>query len=101
MTPERQSLIRAELARLGEQFESADRRAKRATTIADRELAEADRQDAQGEFFAAGQELADLLLLLLRYGLRHRREALCSYLVEAMRDELEPIAETIARLENR
>ena len=84
-----------------ERFADADRRERAAATIADREAAEAERQEAAGEFWGAGQELADLLLLLLRYGLEHRREALAQYLADALRPELAPLAQALAALEDR
>jgi hypothetical protein len=97
----RESLVRADLARIADRFEQADRRARRAQTIAAYEQAEAERRDAEGEFWAAGSDLADLLLLLLRYALHHEPDALRLYLAEVLRPELEPLAETLARLEAR
>ena len=96
-----QSAVRAELARIAGRFEAADRRAKAADAAADREAAEAERQDAAGEFWAAGEDLAQLLLLLLRYAVRNQPEALTALLAEALRPELRPILEAVARLEAR
>jgi hypothetical protein len=95
------SQVRADLAKIGERFAAADSRAKRAARIPDREAAEAERREAEGEFWAAGLDLADLLLLLLRYALQHRPDALRMYLAEALRSELEPIVESLAKLESR
>ena len=63
-----------------------------ATALAERESALAERDEAVGQFWAAGVGLADLLLLLFRYTLRHRPDALQALLTEAMRAELEPLA---------
>ncbi len=107
-TPDAQSVVRAELARIAERFGDADRRAKAAGvavafgagTVAEREAAEAERQDAAGDFWAASSDLADLLLLL-RYALAHQPDALRLYLAEALRPELGPLAEAVAGLEAR
>ena len=104
------SAVRAELARICGRFEDADRRARAARvaaarghagTVAEREAAEAERRDAAGEFWGAGEDLAQLLLLLLRYAAEHQPEALAAALAEALRPELGPLAEAIARLEGR
>jgi hypothetical protein len=95
------SLIRAELDRITERFDAADRRAKRATTIEDREAAEAERQDAAAEFWAASADLADLFLLLFRHATKHQPDALRAYIVALLRPELDPIAQAIANLEGR
>src|SRR5437868_5682779 len=97
--PDARSLVRAELARIGERFEAADRRAKRAATMEDREAAEAERQEVAGDSWALGTQLADFLLLLIRYALRHQPAALTMYLTEALRPELEPMAAALARQE--
>jgi hypothetical protein len=83
---------------------AADAALKRAQVYDDagaREEAEAARMEARGDFWQAGQDLTDLLLLLFRYALRHDRDTLRLVLVEALREELEPIADAIARLEAR
>jgi hypothetical protein len=95
------SLIRAELARIGGRFDAADRRAKQASTIEDREVAEEERREAAGDFWAAEADLADFLLLLLRVALRHQPDALTRYLVQALRPELESLADVLARMEVR
>jgi hypothetical protein len=93
------SLVRGEIAAITERFEAADRRAKRAATLADREQAEAERREANGDFWAAGEDLADLLLLLVRYAITHRPEALRAYLADVLRPELEPILDAVVKLE--
>jgi hypothetical protein len=95
------SLVRAELAQIAARFEQADRSAKRATTIKDREAAEAERREAAGDFWAAGADLADLLLLLFRYATTHQPDALRAHIVALLRPEFDPIAEAIANLEGR
>lgn len=87
-----ESLLRSDLNRIAERFARAGEKAWEATAagiLGDAE--EEERLEAAGEFWAAGQELADLLLLLLRYALNHRNDALRLYLVEALRPELEAI----------
>jgi hypothetical protein len=98
---ETQSIVRKELSRIADKFGQADARARRAQTIEDYEAAEAERCEIAGEFWAAESELADLCLLLLRLALRHQPDALCLYLAEALRTELEPLAESLAKLEAR
>ncbi len=93
--------LRADLEAITKRFEAADRRAKQAVSLLDREAAEAQRREAEGDFWAAGMQVADLFLLLLRYGIRHRPEALRLYLAELLRPELAPIVEALARLEAR
>lgn len=95
------SLLRVDLIAIAERFDRADQLARRAQTQADREAAEALRRDAAGQLWASQLDLADLFLLLLRQALQHRRAALASYLTEALQDELEPIAATVARLEDQ
>lgn len=96
-----QSLLRADLERITDRFEQADRRLHRSQTIEDYAAAEEERRDIAGEFWAAENELAHLLLLLLRVTLKHEPDALRLYLAEALRAELEPITESLARLEAR
>src|SRR5262249_6483423 len=77
--------LRADLARVAEWLEDADRRLKRAATLADLEEAAAERFEAKEQLHAAGEWLADFGMLLLRYTLHHRRDALRLYLREALR----------------
>jgi hypothetical protein len=95
------SLLRQELAEIADRFEAADRRAKRASTIPAREEAEAERRAALGEHWQAESELAELCLLLLRLALRHQPDALRLYLADALRPELEPLVQAVARMEGR
>ncbi len=90
------SFLRAEVAKLLQDFDVADRRAKRATTLPEREAAEAERRAAAGDFWTAGQQLAELFLLLLRYAKRHQPEAVRVYLVDLLQPELNELAEAIA-----
>lgn len=99
-----ESLLRSDLARITERFARAGEMAWRATAAGatgEADEAEDQRREAAGEFWAAGQELADLLLLLLRYALNHRPDALRLYLAEALRPELEPLFAAIAEMEQR
>lgn len=96
------SRLRADLADMAERFAAADRRALRAAVLAEGaelEAAEAERREAAGEFWAAGQDLADLLLLLFRYALKHQPDALRALLLEVLRPDLTELAEGIANLE--
>jgi hypothetical protein len=93
------SAVRADLERIAERYAAADRRACRAQSIEDYDAAEAERREIAGEFWAAGSELADLLLLLLRHALQHQPDALRLYLAEALRPELGPITAALANLE--
>ena len=95
------SAVAAEVNRICDLFQDADGRAKAAATVADRETALAEREEAMGVFWAAGEGLADLLLLLLRYAAKHRAEELKAYLVDLLRPELEPIIDALARMEAR
>lgn len=94
------SLVQSELSRIADRFDAANRLLRQAKSTEDREFAEAMRRDAAGQFWAFGQELADLLLLLIRMALSHRRDALGSYLADALRPELAPIVAAVARLED-
>ncbi len=93
--------LRVDLLRVAERFETADRRARTAAMLTDREAAEAERREAAGEFHAGGSDLADLLLLLLRMAARHEPDALRTALVELLRPELAPLVSALARLEGR
>lgn len=102
------SAIGDELARIRERFEQADRRLLRAGTYGDaagKVQAEADRQEALGDHFAAAMQLADLGLLLLRYAAEYRPNELRLYLTDVIRESLAPdlqaMAEAITRLEER
>jgi hypothetical protein len=96
----RRELVRS-LARIAARFEEADRRTRHAQTLADREDAEAERREANGAFRAAGKDLGELFLLLFRHALAHRPEALQMYLADALRPELAPVLEALAKLEVR
>ena len=93
------SVVWAELARLLERLDAAHRACRAATGLPDREAAEAVRREAAGELWYFRQGLADLALLLIRHALEYRREALCASLAEALRPELDLLAESIAKLE--
>lgn len=98
------SPIRAELDTITGRFEQADRRAKVAQVLGqagDQELAEEERQQAEGQFHVVGRQLADLLLLLFRYARRHRPDALRTHLADLLGPELDDLAESIARIERR
>jgi hypothetical protein len=91
------SFVRDELCCIGGRFEAADRRAKQAATLADREQAEEEARAAEGDYWAAEMELADLVLLLLRQATAHRRDALRMYLLEILGDEIVEIAVAAAK----
>jgi hypothetical protein len=97
-------LVQAELARIGQRFESAEARRNRAQVYLQQdELAAArtELQECAGEFWDAGQALAELLLLLLRYCQLHEPDALRQALVEVLRPELQPLIKKLARLEGK
>jgi hypothetical protein len=102
--------LRGEIAAIAARFEAADRRAKRAATLEDRDQAEAERLEASGDFWAAEADLADLLLMLFRLALRHQPNALGQYVYQAVElqfleigdrfaRELQRLSEAVARLE--
>lgn len=99
------SLVRAELRRICERWEEADRRFKEARARAERgELsqAELDRWEAQGDWFGCSRELADLAVLLLRHAVKHHAEALRPLLVEILRPQLDALAVVLLkRLERK
>jgi hypothetical protein len=99
--PSCQSPLRREISAIAARFEAADRRAKRADTLDNREAAEAERREAAGDFWAAEIDLADLLFILLRLAIRHRPAALAQYLKRAMETELNAVADAIVQLEGR
>jgi hypothetical protein len=74
--------LRADLGRAASGCAMAEDRAWRAAVAGDagdREAAEEERREAAGDFWAVRQDLADLLLLLLRKAVEHRGSALCLY----------------------
>ena len=94
--------IREDLRVLCERAVAAERRLHVAQVRdGDREAAEDERRAALGEHFAAGQAIADLGLLVVRHALAYRQEALAAYLADALRPELQAIADAITRLEGR
>jgi len=99
MTQGTRSPLRAEIDAIAARYEAANRRAKLAATIPDRAAAEWERLEAAGDFTAAEMDLADLLLMLLRLALRHQPAALTQYLSQALRNELQPLADAILELE--
>jgi hypothetical protein len=93
--------LRSELAAIAARFEAANQRAWQATTIEDRNAAEAERLEAEGDFWVGEADIADLLLLLFRITLRHQPDALRHYVAAALRPHLDEITMAIARLEAR
>ena len=95
------SAVRRDLAAITERFEEGTRRLWQARTTEDREQAEAIRRDAEGLFFSAREQLADLFLLMLRCCVELRGEALRMYLTESLAPELDAIANVVANQEGR
>jgi hypothetical protein len=95
------SLFNRELQRLAEKFADADAQLWRARVRGDKgelEAAEDERQKANGDFFAATQEMADLFLLLLRQCLALRKDALRLYLADALSDDFAELADAIVAI---
>src|SRR5262249_35803481 len=78
------SPLRRELAAITHRYEAADQRAKRAQTVEDRDLAEEEKREAAGDFWAAERDLAELQLLLLRLAFRLQPAALGQSLYRAL-----------------
>jgi hypothetical protein len=98
------SLLRAELLRIAGRFKDSEDRAFRACVAEDageRDAAEAERQEAAGDFWAAGRDLGELLLLLLRQASDHYPDAVRDYLLDLLKPELQSLARAVARLEAR
>ena len=91
--------LRAELGSYADRMAAADRHAREATTQADRDVAEQQRREAMGRHYALEMDMADLFVLLLRHAIEHRPHEVRLLLADALRAELAPIIETIARLE--
>ena len=101
---EMKSVVRAEIARITARFEAADKRMHAAQVVSKPEearAANAEKEEAAGDFWAAAEGLADLFLLMLRYAAEHRPEQLSQALAGGMRAELNGFAEAIARSEHR
>jgi hypothetical protein len=62
---------------------------------------DAERQEASTEFPIVESQLGDLFLLLLRLAALHHPDVLRRYLSEAIREDLEPLAQAITELEAR
>jgi len=95
-----ESAVREELARIATRFEAGQEELAQAGREADRggpglDMAREHMEAAAAEFWSAGDRLSDLLLLLLRYGLRHRREQLHALLADALGPELEALAQAV------
>lgn len=98
------SLVRAEIRRLVDRWEEADRRfleARLKAVNGELTRAELDRWEAQGDYFGCSQELGSLLVLLLRHALKRQPDVLRALLVEALKPELEEIWEDVARLQHQ
>ena len=93
--------LRAHLAGLLARFEAADQRACHEHDPDARGDAEAEALAATGEYWEASREIADLLLLLLRHGLRHYEAQLREFVSNLLRTQLTELAEGITRLERR
>jgi len=85
-----QSLIRRELLRLARKWGAADRRAKRADRISDRQAAEMQRWQAAGEFHGLQSDLAHFQLTLLRITLQHEPDALQQHIKDGLRPRKAP-----------
>jgi hypothetical protein len=87
--PGRGRLLLDDIQAVLERFEDAQKRRRLANlTEADDRAYQRELLEASAEELAAGRWLGDLLLLLLRYGTRHRPEALADRLSEALRPAL-------------
>jgi hypothetical protein len=82
-------------------YERADGIAKSAQTAADRAHAEDLRREASASFWEASVELGDLFLLLLRHAIDHRPEAVRAYLMKALGEDFQELADAVALVEGR
>jgi hypothetical protein len=82
------SLVRREIDRITNEWAEADRLTRQAPNFADRETAEERRRELAGAFWSLQEQLADLHLLLLRYCLQHRPDALKMYLLDVLQPAL-------------
>jgi hypothetical protein len=89
------------LAQIADRFKQADCRKRRSQTLEECADAEDERREIAGEFWAAENELAHLYLLLKRVALLHEPDAVSLYAAEALRPELQPIVEALAKMEMR
>jgi cobalamin biosynthesis Co2+ chelatase CbiK len=96
-----ESLIGRELGRIADKFQQTNNRLHRSQTIEDCTDAEDERREIAGEFWAAEHELAHLYLLLRRLAQQHEPDAVKLYAIEAIRPELQPIVESLAKMEIR
>ncbi len=101
-----QSAVRDELAAICDRFAAGEKRLHQAQTMpaidrAQIAAAHAECDEAKGDFWAAGQQLADLLLLLWRYAIRHQPDALRDLVKQIIGPLVTPIAQAVAKLERR
>jgi type IV pilus biogenesis protein CpaD/CtpE len=86
-----ETALRQTLRGVLERWDAADRRVweyRAREQPADREAAEAERRDIEGELHALAAELADLLLLLLRQAVRHNPGELRQQLMELLAPDI-------------
>jgi hypothetical protein len=96
--PRRGDLLMADIQATLQRFEDAQRK-RRLADLTEAQAHEWELADAAGGELAAGLWLCDLLLLLLRYAVPHRPEAIATALAGALAPELGPLNEAVARME--
>jgi hypothetical protein len=98
----RAGLVCAELRRILERFDAADKCAWQARVMGQAgecDTAEAERRDAAGDYWAACMALADLGLLLMRHMLDYRREELHQYMNDVLAPDFAELADAIVATE--
>jgi hypothetical protein len=100
-TPPPPATFRSEIEAFVARYQAAKERAARAATLADREAAEAERREAEGDFWLLETNLADLFLLLFRLAVQHEPAAVADSVKKVLRPELNALADGIVKLEGR
>jgi hypothetical protein len=90
-------LVNQELEAIVARAARAQRRLREPQTPEEWQAAEAELWEARGELHAARSELAELGLYLLRFALDMQPDALRALLTQALRPELESLAEAVMR----
>jgi hypothetical protein len=93
--------FRSEIEAFAARYQAAKERAQRATTLEDREAAEWERLEAEGDFWLIQTNIVDLFLMMFRFAVQHEPAAVAGYVKKVLRAELDALADGIANLEGR